>query len=160
MSYHSVPEAIPEEDMHASGGSNPDFFHAQPSATRSKHDVHDFGDYLPHPSELHHPDYNNQQQLQVQIQYPAGPTYAPALHLPPPMTHQPPVNGGAGLSKEFLDQLFKTTHMVQFEGGPVVKRFVCLIENCERDFPRRSAILSHVQTHLGDKRNVCTSPGW
>ncbi|ORX35310.1 hypothetical protein BD324DRAFT_582435 [Kockovaella imperatae] len=36
-----------------------------------------------------------------------------------------------------------------------VKRFKCLIEGCERHFPRKSAIHSHIQTHLEDKPYLC-----
>ncbi|GAA5968132.1 hypothetical protein JCM11641_003743 [Rhodosporidiobolus odoratus] len=40
-------------------------------------------------------------------------------------------------------------------GTKVPKRYVCLIEGCERTFPRKSAIESHIQTHLEDKPFVC-----
>ena len=35
------------------------------------------------------------------------------------------------------------------------KRYRCLVENCDRVFPRRSAAYSHVQTHLDDKQHQC-----
>ena len=39
-------------------------------------------------------------------------------------------------------------------------RFACLIEGCGRTFPRKSAIESHIQTHLEDKPFLCAHPGW
>jgi hypothetical protein len=45
-------------------------------------------------------------------------------------------------------------------GGAPVKRYRCNIDDCERVFPRKSAIHSHIQTHLEDKPFVCTAPDW
>ena len=45
-------------------------------------------------------------------------------------------------------------------GGIPVKRYRCNIDDCERVFPRKSAIHSHIQTHLEDKPFVCTAPDW
>ncbi|WWC66625.1 uncharacterized protein I206_100528 [Kwoniella pini CBS 10737] len=68
-------------------------------------------------------------------------------------------NGGpAGLPRAFLEKLYTT--FLTLDGsmtGQPVKRFKCLIEGCERHFPRKSAIHSHIQTHLEDKPYVCNT---
>jgi hypothetical protein len=45
-------------------------------------------------------------------------------------------------------------------GGAPTKRYRCNIDDCQRVFPRKSAIHSHIQTHLEDKPFVCTEPEW
>ena len=40
------------------------------------------------------------------------------------------------------------------------KRYLCLIEGCQRTFPRKSAIESHIQTHLEDKPYICSEADW
>ncbi|WRT63929.1 uncharacterized protein IL334_000856 [Kwoniella shivajii] len=67
-------------------------------------------------------------------------------------------NGPAGLPRAFLEKLYTT--FLTLDGsmtGQPVKRFKCLIEGCERHFPRKSAIHSHIQTHLEDKPYVCNT---
>jgi len=39
-------------------------------------------------------------------------------------------------------------------------KFRCLVEDCDRAFPRRSAIIHHIQMHLSDKPFVCPVPDW
>jgi hypothetical protein len=39
-------------------------------------------------------------------------------------------------------------------------RYKCLVTGCERAFPRRSAIVNHIQTHLEDKPFVCAHGDW
>ena len=67
----------------------------------------------------------------------------------------------AGLPKALLESLY--TGFLTLEGsssGQPVKRYRCLIDGCDRHFPRKSAIHSHIQTHLEDKPFVCTAPDW
>ena len=89
------------------------------------------------------------------IQY--QPPSQPQLVIQPPRTtvsEQP----ASGLPKTFLEKLY-TTQMC-LEGGAPQKRFKCMIEGCERSFPRKSAIHSHIQTHLEDKPFQCDEPDW
>nr|WRH23630.1 putative Microtubule-associated protein [Naematelia aurantialba] len=84
----------------------------------------------------------------------------PQLTMDPPRAAGPAAEetGKGGLPKEFLSRLFAS--FTAIEPGPTgqphqVKRFKCLIEGCDRVFPRKSAVSSHVQTHLDDKPFVC-----
>ena len=70
-------------------------------------------------------------------------------------------NSASGLPRQFLEKLYAT--YLSTEGsatGLPVKRFKCLIEGCERTFPRKSAIHSHIQTHLEDKPFQCDVEDW
>jgi hypothetical protein len=72
-----------------------------------------------------------------------------------------PYEGASTLSKEFLESCYSCFMMVEAGAGPApCKRYRCNIDNCGRIFPRKSAIHSHVQTHLEDKPYVCTEPDW
>ena len=91
----------------------------------------------------------------------------PAQPAPQPqLVIQPARAAGAdqtvsGLPRSFLEKLY-TTYLTT-EGshtGQPVKRFRCLIEGCERNFPRKSAIHSHIQTHLEDKPFQCEAEDW
>jgi hypothetical protein len=86
----------------------------------------------------------------------------PTLRMAPPIRAQTPEGQAlAGLPKDFIDGLYTT--FLTMEGstsGQPVKRFKCLIDGCERHFPRKSAISSHIQTHLDDKPFVCPEPDW
>ena len=92
-----------------------------------------------------------------------NPSNQPQLVIDPPRTVLGP-NGlpvGPGLPKEFLEKLYTT--FMTMDGSVTnqpVKRFKCLIEGCERHFPRKSAIHSHIQTHLEDKPFVCPTGDW
>jgi hypothetical protein len=92
----------------------------------------------------------------------AGTSNNPTLRMAPPARAQTPEGQAlAGLPKDFIDGLYTT--FLTMEGstsGQPVKRFKCLIDGCERHFPRKSAISSHIQTHLDDKPFVCTEPDW
>ncbi|KAI5479657.1 metallothionein expression activator [Pseudohyphozyma bogoriensis] len=72
-----------------------------------------------------------------------------------------PQQGVSSVPKEVIQSLYEG---VASHTGPngvkVPKRYVCLIEGCGRTFPRKSAIESHIQTHLEDKPFVCTQPDW
>jgi len=64
-------------------------------------------------------------------------------------------------TRTYLEKCYVMFMQVDKEtGGPPVKRYRCNIDDCERVFPRKSAIHSHIQTHLEDKPFVCTEPDW
>lgn len=93
---------------------------------------------------------------------PSRPSSQPQLVINPPRTTvmidgQP----ASGLPRTFLERLYTT--FLTLDGsmtGQPVKRFKCLIEGCERHFPRKSAIHSHIQTHLEDKPFICNAEDW
>lgn len=70
-----------------------------------------------------------------------------------------PYEAATSLSKDFLESCYSPL-MILEEGSESApsKRYRCDIDNCGRIFPRKSAIHSHVQTHLEDKPFVCTEP--
>lgn len=73
--------------------------------------------------------------------------------------------GGSGmrgsLPKEVIESLYNSipSHM-DSHGNKVAKKYECLMEGCGRTFPRKSAIESHIQTHLEDKPFYCSQPDW
>ncbi|GAA6037145.1 hypothetical protein JCM8097_008758 [Rhodosporidiobolus ruineniae] len=75
-------------------------------------------------------------------------TYTPG---PPPLPGQP----RSSVPREVIQSLYSSIPSHVANGVKVPKRYVCLIEGCERTFPRKSAIESHIQTHLEDKPFVC-----
>ncbi|GAA5884206.1 hypothetical protein JCM16303_002406 [Sporobolomyces ruberrimus] len=76
-------------------------------------------------------------------------TYTPG---PPALPGQP----RSSVPKTVIESLYSgIPGHVDKNGEKVGKRYVCLIEGCERTFPRKSAIESHIQTHLEDKPFVC-----
>ena len=86
-------------------------------------------------------------------------------HSQPQLYIQPPAGSDdsqvGGLSKTQLEQLY--TVYMSTEGsstGHPVKRFKCQYGDCDRTFPRKSAIHSHIQTHLEDKPYKCEVEGW
>ncbi|WVQ93637.1 hypothetical protein IAU59_000713 [Kwoniella sp. CBS 9459] len=90
------------------------------------------------------------------------PTQPQLVIQPPRASYTGPSADGtvnpAGLPRAFLEKLYTT--FLTLDGsmtGQPVKRFKCLIEGCERHFPRKSAIHSHIQTHLEDKPYICTA---
>ncbi|OCF44087.1 hypothetical protein I317_02040 [Kwoniella heveanensis CBS 569] len=92
----------------------------------------------------------------------AGPSQPQLVIQPPRSSYSGPTADGtivpAGLPRAFLEKLYTT--FLTLDGsmtGQPVKRFKCLIEGCERHFPRKSAIHSHIQTHLEDKPYICTA---
>jgi len=97
---------------------------------------------------------------------PSAPPIAPVQSATQPQLFiQPPrltgENAASGLPRSFLEKLY-TTYIDPTGGtnGLPVKRFKCLIEGCERTFPRKSAIHSHIQTHLEDKPFQCDAEDW
>ncbi|KAJ9101910.1 hypothetical protein QFC19_004991 [Naganishia cerealis] len=76
------------------------------------------------------------------------------------MRHHP-YEAVTSLSKEFLESCYSPFMMMDEDSDSAPsKRYRCNIDNCGRIFPRKSAIHSHVQTHLEDKPFVCTEPEW
>jgi hypothetical protein len=65
-----------------------------------------------------------------------------------------------GVPKEVIQSLYSGLASHMSGGVKIPKRYVCLIEGCERTFPRKSAIESHIQTHLEDKPFVCPDHDW
>ncbi|GAA5837578.1 hypothetical protein JCM9279_006797 [Rhodotorula babjevae] len=76
-------------------------------------------------------------------------TYVPG---PPPLPGQP----RSSVPRDVIQSLYSgIAGHTTASGEKVGKRYVCLIEGCGRAFPRKSAIESHIQTHLEDKPFVC-----
>lgn len=65
-------------------------------------------------------------------------------------------DGQSSLPKEYIQSLYRgvPSHTAA-NGTKVPKRYECLMDGCERTFPRKSAIESHIQTHLEDKPFIC-----
>jgi len=61
-----------------------------------------------------------------------------------------------GLPKGYIQSLYRgiPSH-TDATGTKQAKRYICLMESCDRTFPRKSAIESHIQTHLEDKPFIC-----
>jgi hypothetical protein len=64
------------------------------------------------------------------------------------------------LPKEVIQSLYRGIPSHTANGVKVPKRYLCLMEGCDRTFPRKSAIESHIQTHLEDKPFVCPHYDW
>lgn len=81
-------------------------------------------------------------------------TYVPG---PPALPGQP----RSSVPREVIQSLYShiPSHTTS-SGAKVSKRYICLIEGCERSFPRKSAIESHIQTHLEDKPFICPHEDW
>ncbi|MBW0482167.1 hypothetical protein O181_021882 [Austropuccinia psidii MF-1] len=63
-----------------------------------------------------------------------------------------------GIPKQILRCMYETINHFTEETTGVVsasKRYMCKIEGCGRIFPRKTAVESHIQTHLEDKPFVC-----
>ncbi|BGP22771.1 microtubule-associated protein [Rhodotorula toruloides] len=83
------------------------------------------------------------------IATPASITYAVG---PPAEPGQP----RSSVPREVIQSLYAAVPAhTAADGTKVSKRYGCLIEGCGRSFPRKSAIESHIQTHLEDKPFVC-----
>lgn len=64
------------------------------------------------------------------------------------------------LPKDVVDRFCDIYSEYDPELGKQAKRFKCLIADCERVFPRKSAISSHIQTHLDDRPFKCPAENW
>lgn len=65
------------------------------------------------------------------------------------------------VTKEVIRSLYTGVASHHNEDGvKVLKRYICLMEGCGRTFPRKSAIESHIQTHLEDKPFICPHDDW
>ncbi len=62
--------------------------------------------------------------------------------------------------KAVLETLYECFSIQEDSSAQQAKRYRCNIDDCSREFPRKSAIHSHIQTHLEDKPFMCTEPDW
>jgi hypothetical protein len=62
--------------------------------------------------------------------------------------------------KAVLETLYDCFMVQEDAAAQPSKRYRCNIDDCGREFPRKSAIHSHIQTHLEDKPFMCTEPDW
>ena len=65
-----------------------------------------------------------------------------------------------GLDEDTLRGMYTEVREMDTKTGQSVKRFRCGMLGCGRSFPRKSAINSHLQTHVDDKPYMCTDPEW
>lgn len=102
-----------------------------------------------------------QQQQQQQQQEPmaAGPAPQDILQSLPRdiLSSDDGAQGASSLPKTVIQSLYQNVPSAPGERG---RRYQCLIEGCGRVFPRKSAIETHIQTHLEDKPFVCPDPDW
>ncbi len=66
----------------------------------------------------------------------------------------------SAVPRAVLETLYDSFSVQDEASGAQVKRYRCNIDDCGREFPRKSAIHSHIQTHLEDKPFMCTEPEW
>ncbi|PLW53568.1 hypothetical protein PCANC_06716 [Puccinia coronata f. sp. avenae] len=70
-----------------------------------------------------------------------------------------PCKQDSGITKDILKCLYRTEYYPsETAEGPKIKRHFCKIEDCGRSFARKTAIESHLQTHLEDKPFICSRP--
>lgn len=69
-------------------------------------------------------------------------------------------HGGGSESASPPEQLDYDTATGGKGKGKEELKFRCLVEDCDRAFPRRSAIIHHIQMHLSDKPFVCPVSDW
>ncbi|CAH7687495.1 expressed protein [Phakopsora pachyrhizi] len=80
---------------------------------------------------------------------------------PPPLIHIGRTGGpgeSGGIPKDILKCFYEPIHQSSQDTEGILtinKRYVCKMESCGRLFPRKTAIESHIQTHLEDKPFVC-----
>lgn len=81
---------------------------------------------------------------------------------PPPPANATGLNSArqnSGITKEDLKCLYTIIcYPPATADGPIIKRFLCSLEGCGRSFARKTAVESHLQTHLEDKPFVCSLP--
>jgi hypothetical protein len=66
----------------------------------------------------------------------------------------------SSVPKAVLETLYDCFLIQDESSATQLKRYRCNIDDCGREFPRKSAIHSHIQTHLEDKPFMCTEPDW
>jgi hypothetical protein len=67
----------------------------------------------------------------------------------------------AGLSKDTLASFYSiSTGDRQTKKGRPQRVYICAIPGCLKEFPRKSAVESHIQTHLEDKPFACPYDDW
>lgn len=78
------------------------------------------------------------------------------------MADQQALQEAQGLPKDAIRALYDAIQESPLDdpSGRMVKRYRCLIPECGRIFPRKTAIESHIQTHLEDKPFVCRESDW
>lgn len=89
----------------------------------------------------------------------AGPSSAAGCLSPDPDTGYLKPQGG--VSKDMLATFYSVgTGSKQTKKGKPQRMYICSIPGCEKEFPRKSAVESHIQTHLEDKPFACPYDGW
>ncbi|OAV95446.1 hypothetical protein PTTG_09727 [Puccinia triticina 1-1 BBBD Race 1] len=72
-----------------------------------------------------------------------------------------PSREASGIPKDILKCLYDTIcYPAESADGSIAKRYVCKLHGCGRSFPRKTAIESHIQTHLEDKPFICSVTNW
>jgi hypothetical protein len=83
---------------------------------------------------------------------------------PPPATNAIGLNPSgepSGIPKHVLKFLYdEITCPSESADDSTAKRYVCKLDDCRRSFARKTAIESHIQTHLEDKPFVCSTLNW
>lgn len=99
------------------------------------------------------------QANQAHLGYQQPPLEAHPLHR---AESQPALGEAQGLPKDAIRALYDAIQEPPIDDptGRPVKRYRCLLPECGRIFPRKTAIESHIQTHLEDKPFVCREPDW
>ena len=68
---------------------------------------------------------------------------------------------GANVSKDMLANFYSVgTGAKQTKKGKPQRMYICSIPGCLKEFPRKSAVESHIQTHLEDKPFCCPYDEW
>ena len=68
---------------------------------------------------------------------------------------------GANVSKDVLANFYVIgTGAKQTKKGKPQRMYICSIPGCMKEFPRKSAVESHIQTHLEDKPFACPYDEW
>ena len=116
------------------------------------------------------PDLQAARQTSFYIDKKAPPMPAlPAYYAQAGITTSLAVLPSADSPPEFEGPLSKDTlatyYAVQPDGpaskkGKPQKLYTCLVDGCGKEFPRKSAVESHIQTHMEDKPFACKHPDW
>ncbi|CAD6585847.1 MAG: hypothetical protein TREMPRED_004261 [Tremellales sp. Tagirdzhanova-0007] len=158
-------DSSPAEEQ---GTLDPSIFAAPSSGSHIDEEVFDEADFeadedlrAPSPKKalIFGPDLSS---LSAAVQQQSSAPVQPQLVIQPARSAVP-TDGerNAGLPRVFLEKMYSTFLSLDgTQSGQPVKRFKCLIEHCDRHFPRKSAIHSHIQTHLEDKPYTCDAEDW